>query len=164
MRVSEFRYANGWLGLKTDDPAAFRAVNLEPGDYDIVPHKAKRNNDQNAYFHVLVNEIARVTGQSDTDVKRRLNLEYGTLARDEYGKIVGAQLPVGVNPDSLYPYFKAYKGVEIDGKSYLCYLAYKRTSELNTAEFAKLMDGTISEAKELGIDTDTPEEKARYEE
>ena len=35
---------------------------------------------------------------------------------------------------------------------------------LNSKEFAHLVDGAIEEAKELGIQTDTPEQLARYKE
>ena len=35
---------------------------------------------------------------------------------------------------------------------------------MNTKEFAHLVDGAIEEAKELGIQTDTPEQLARYKE
>ena len=35
---------------------------------------------------------------------------------------------------------------------------------MDTKEFAHLVDGAITEAKELGIQTDTPEMVARYKE
>ena len=34
---------------------------------------------------------------------------------------------------------------------------------MDTKEMARLIDGTIREAKELGIETDTPETLARYQ-
>lgn len=52
----------------------------------------------------------------------------------------------------------------LDGKEYNCYLFYKRTRTLDSKEMARLIDGTIHVAQELGIDTDTPEQVARYKE
>lgn len=45
-----------------------------------------------------------------------------------------------------------------------CYLVYKDTSKMDTKEFSHLIDGAIDEAKALGIETDTPEQLARYKE
>ena len=95
-------------------------------------------------------------------VKRKLVVDYGVLARDEDGQIIGFKLPPGVNVDCIYPYTRLYKQVEENGKQFNCYLVYKRSSEMDTKEMARLIDGAIWEAKELGIDTDTPEERARW--
>ena len=35
---------------------------------------------------------------------------------------------------------------------------------MDSAEMARLIDGAIEEARELGIETDTPEQLARYKE
>lgn len=45
-----------------------------------------------------------------------------------------------------------------------CYLAYKQTHLMDSKEMARLIDGAIEVAKELGIETDTPEQLARYKE
>lgn len=123
-----------------------------------------RSRDANAYFHVLVNKIADATGQSDGEVKRALVLEYGALARDETGSAVGAMLPAKVNVNLYYPYAKWYKSANLDGKEYDCYLFYKHTHELDSKEMARLIDGAIQNARELNIDTDTPEQIARLKE
>lgn len=39
-----------------------------------------------------------------------------------------------------------------------------RTEAMDTKEFSHLIDGAIDEAKALGIETDTPEQLARYKE
>lgn len=124
--------------------------------------RKKRSNDANSYFHVIVNAIAEARGLSDDEVKRKLVVDYGVLARDEDGQIIGFKLPPGVNVDFIYPYTRLYKQVEENGKQFNCYLVYKRSSEMDTKEMTRLIDGAIWEAKELGIDTDTPEERARW--
>lgn len=125
------------------------------------PH---RSDNSNKYFHLLVNEIAAVTGQSDDEVKRKLVVDYGTIARDDDGKIMGMKLPQGVDVSMVYPYTRLYKTVEENGKAMNCYLIYKRSSWMDSKEMAHLIDGAVQVARELGIDTDTPEAKARYTE
>lgn len=123
-----------------------------------------RSKDANAYFHVLVNKIAEAQGLGDDEVKRSLVVEYGALARDDDGQLIGAMLPAGADIDQFYPYTRMYKTMELEGREYECYLFYKRTHTLDTKEMARLIDGTIYVARELGIDTDTPEQIARYKE
>lgn len=120
--------------------------------------KKKRSLDANAYFHLLVNKIARNMLVSDDEVKQRLVKSYGTLARDENGDLIGAMLPAGVDVDRFYPYTRNYKTEYRGGKEFSCYLFYKRTRELNSAEMAHLIEGTIWEAKRLGIETRSKEE------
>lgn len=116
--------------------------------------KDKRSLNANAYFHALVNEIARVCKATDTEIKRNLVLEYGVVARDINGQIVGFKLPPSVEVDDIYPYTRLHSQVVENGKTFNCYLLYKRTADLNTAEFSRLLEGAIQEAKELGIETD----------
>ena len=123
-----------------------------------------RSKDANAYFHVLVNKIAEAQGLGDDEVKRSLVVEYGALARDDDGQLIGAMLPAGADIDQFYPYTRMYKTMELEGREYECYLFYKRTHTLDTKEMARLIDGTIYVARELGIDTGTPEQIARYKE
>lgn len=134
-------------------------VNLE-----IKRWREPRSKDANSYFHVLVNKIAEVQNLGDEEVKRRLVSEYGALARDEDGQLIGAMLPAGADMSQFYPYTRMYKEKEVDGKLYECYLFYKRSHELDSKEMSRLIDGAIYEARELGIDTDTPEMIARYKE
>lgn len=131
---------------------------------DIKVWREPRSKDANAYFHVLVNKIAEAQGLGDDEVKRSLVVEYGALARDEDGQLIGAMLPAGADIDQFYPYTRMYKTMELEGREYECYLFYKRTHTLDTKEMARLIDGAIYVARELGIDTDTPEQIARYKE
>ena len=130
--------------------------------------REKRSLDANAYFHVLVNAIAMALADSpdapsDTEVKRRLVLDYGAVDRDDNGDIIGAKLPASVNVLQYYPYAKPYKTVVENGREYQCYIFYKRTRTLDSKEMARLIDGAIQEAKALGIETRTPQEIAAME-
>jgi len=131
---------------------------------EIKKYREKRSKDANAYFHVLVNKIAEAQGLGNDEVKKSLVIEYGALAKDEDGYTVGFKLPESVKIDSIYPYAKIFDVREEDGRTFNCYLVYKHTHELDSKEMSRLIDGTIYEAKELGIETETPEQLARYKE
>ncbi len=133
-------------------------------DVEIKQHREKRSKSANAYFHVLVNKIAGETGEKDDDVKIRLVLGYGAIARDEDGLSIGFKLPASVDVSKIYPYARLFDQREENGKLFSCYLVMKPTHEMDTKEMARLIDGAIEEAKALGIETDTPETLARYQE
>lgn len=150
------------LELDGDFADGYEAMKNFDLEIRIAKWREKRSNNANAYFHLLVNEIAMVTGDSDDAVKRRLVVDYGALARDINGNVVGFKLPAGVDVDSIYPYTKWFKSVIEDGKTFDCYLVYKHSSDMDTKEMSRLIDGTVREAKELNIDTDTPDAAARW--
>lgn len=110
----------------------------------------KRSKDANAYFHVLVNELARYYSMSDTDMKIKMNLDYGTIARFEDGRIKGCKVPDGTDMKEIYQYSKWYKSDE-NGDD--CYIFYKETHTLNTKEMAQLINGVIQECENAGIET-----------
>jgi hypothetical protein len=120
-----------------------------------------RSNDANAYFHVLVNAIAMNRGLPDADVKRRLIEDYGVVDRDEHGPLGFMSAP-GVDPHRVAQYVRLYKQTVKDGKTYNCYLLLKPSHLMDSAEMSRLIEGAIYEAKQLGIDTDTPEQRMRF--
>lgn len=133
-------------------------------DVELKRHREKRSMNANAYFHVLVNKIAAESGGSDDAVKRRLVVAYGAIDTDEDGLKIGFKLPAAVDVDKIYPYVRCFDTREENGKLFKCYLVYKHTSDMDSKEMARLIDGAVAEARELGIETDTPEQIARYKE
>lgn len=129
---------------------------------EIKKYREKRSKDANAYFHVLVNKIAEAQGLGNDEVKKSMVIEYGALAKDDDGYTVGFKLPASVNIDTIYPYAKVFDVREENGRTFNCYLVYKHTHELDSKEMARLIDGAIYVAKDLGIETDTPEVIAKY--
>lgn len=130
-------------------------------DITIKKHREKRSLDANAYFHVLVSEIAKKVGIGLEQCKVNMNIEYGAIARDEEGKKIGFMLPQGVDVNSIYKYTKWFDERVINGVKFNCYMVFKETHTLDSKEMARLIDGTIQEAKQLGIVTETPDEIAR---
>ena len=149
------------LTISTRDSAVLTAWDeLRDTDIDASIKKwhKKRSLDANAYFHALCNEIAKVLRISDTECKRRLVLDYGTVDRDDDGRVAGAKLPASVDPTRYYEYCKPYATQQEGGREYICYVFYKQTRFYDSAEMARLIDGTIQEAKSLGIETLPPHE------
>lgn len=128
---------------------------------EIKVYRKPRSLDANAYLHVIVNKIACALGSSDDEVKRELVVKYGTVEADADGNPVGAMLPMGADIDRYYPYTRCYKTMEMNGKAYNCYLFYKRTRDMDSREMSHLIDGAVWEAKQLGIETLTPDQIAQ---
>lgn len=114
--------------------------------------REKRSLDANAYFHVLVNKLARKLGTSDTEMKVRMNLEYGTCATNDDGTKVGIKIPYGTHIEQFYPYCKKFGESEANGLLFEHYLLYKETHTLDSKEMSQLIDGVVSECKAQGIE------------
>lgn len=50
----------------------------------------------------------------------------------------------------------------VNGKKFKHYRAIKGSSEYDSKEMSIFLEGIISECRDVGIETDTPEEVARY--
>ena len=131
---------------------------------DIKKYRRRRSLNANSYFHLLVGKIAESLGHGHDETKRRLVCEYGTFARNDDGSTVGFKVPIKVDVSKLYEYVKCFDTVTEGGMDFNCYVCFKHTSDMDSAEMARLIDGTIRDAQELGIETDTPEQLARYRE
>lgn len=118
----------------------------------------KRSLDANAYFHFLVNKLARYFNVADDDMKIKMNLQYGTVARDENNKCIGVKIPANVDIRKFYKYTKWFGECVEGGIKFNKYLFYKQTHTLNTKEMADLIEGVVQECRDNGIPTKTDEE------
>lgn len=121
-------------------------------------YRQQRSLDANAYFHVLVNKLARKIGISDSEMKVKMNLEYGTVARNMDDTKVGIKVPYGTKVEQFYPYCLKFGECVENGMTFEKYLLYKQTHELDTKEMSDLISGVVDECKKLGIETKTKEE------
>jgi hypothetical protein len=142
----------------------FDRLKEEDLDIEIKKHRKRRSLSANAYFHVLVNKIAEAQGLGNDEIKTSLVCEYGSLAKDKDGSTVGFKLPESVDVTTIYPYVKCFDTRIEGGKTFNCYLVYKQTHLMDSKEMARLIDGAVYTAKDLGIETDTPEQLAKYKE
>lgn len=120
-------------------------------------YREKRSLTANAYFHVLCSKIAAELRTDIDAVKKRMVRMYGCVADSDDGYPITVTVPKGVNIEAYYPYVEwMYGDATAD-----VYMLLKQTHLMNTAEFARLIDGVVDEAKRLGIETLPPEELER---
>lgn len=116
--------------------------------YEILEYKEKRSLDSNSYAWVLIVKIADILRKNKNDVYLSMLKDYGQSAIIKISSII--------RPGE---YFKYYELVNIkDDYSY--YKVFKGSSEFDSKEMSIFIDGIITEAQDLGIETKTPQEIA----
>lgn len=123
-------------------------------DFKISKHREKRSLDANAYYWVLVGKIAEALRQD----KQKIHL----MMLHSYGVIY--QMATPIHEIGGIKYFELDGIREKDGKRMYIYNVYKPSSEMNTKEMSKLIDGVVETAKEMEIETMTPDELKRLKE
>ena len=121
-------------------------------------YRKKRSLDANAYCWVLMTKIANHPDirSSKEEVYEEMLQKYGFLYQDEEGYIP-MTVKAGVNMSKIVGHWKFYKS---NGK-FDSYLMLKGSSEYTTYEMSYFIDMVVQEAKELGIETLTPDELER---
>ena len=122
----------------------------------------------NSYAWALIEQLAARLKTDKESVYEEMIRRYGVGESyiDEAGNEckVLFSLREGV-PPALVARHYAETGVGyVEGKKFIHYRAIKGTSEYSTKEMSVFLDGIISECQEVGIETDTPEQIARYKE
>lgn len=113
-------------------------------------YKERRSLNANNYAWKLITEIGNKTLQSKEDVYFLMLKRYG---QSEMFSAL-AHIPFG---DYVKHYEEAGEST-LNGKLFKHYRVYKGSSEFDTKEMSIFIDGIVSEAKELGIETMTPNE------
>lgn len=116
-------------------------------------YREKRSLNANAYAWLLITKIGNVTKQSKEDVYFLMLKRYG---QSEMISVM-AHIPIG----EYVKYCEEAGESTLNGKLFKHYRVYKGSSEFDTKEMSIFIDGIVSEAKDLGIQTDTPEQIAR---
>lgn len=130
-------------------------------------HRERRSLDANGYYWKLLSQIAEILGNSKAYQHNWMLRRYGQLV------MFGEQAAYVVLPDTeeaekqvdesetyhLKPTSQVREGK--DGVMYRTYMMLKGSREYDTKEMSVLIDGTVSCAKELGIQTMTPVEIER---
>ena len=135
-------------------------------DIEVKIHREKRSRNANAYYWELVGRIATYIGASRAFVHNMLLRDYGTL------EVVGGENMTTWLPDDPETDILALESAEyhlaptsyaklIDGKMWRMYHHIKGSSRYDTAEMARLIDGAVSEAKSMDIETLPPDELER---
>lgn len=127
--------------------------NVELLSIEIKEYKKRRSLNANAYAWKLITEIADVLRLPKDTVYIAMLKRYG---QSELISVL-SHIPV----EGYIKYFEEAGESTLNGKHFKHYRVYKGSSEFDTREMSILIDGIVSEAKELNIQTETPEEIAR---
>lgn len=121
-----------------------------------------RSLDANAYFHVLCDNLRQKLGVSMAHMKNMLITSYGQIEYLSEGQalIYKTNAPPDYIQELEEAHMKFMKQGE-DGAYW--YKVYRGSHTYSSAEMHILLEGTIQEAKDQGIETKTPDELARLE-
>jgi hypothetical protein len=121
----------------------------------VVQYREKRSLDANAYLWVLLQKMAEVLKSDKWSLYLQMLKQYG-----QFTYIV-------VKPNAVESVKKQWREceevgeVDVNGTKAVQMLCYYGSSTYDAKEFSILLDGVISEAKDLGIETLPSEELER---
>lgn len=124
--------------------------------FDIKQHREKRSLNANAYAWVLIGKIADATHLTKDAVYLHLLRQYGQ------SEVVSVRSDINV--EGYFKYYEPFGRSALNGKEFTHYRVYKGSSEYDSKEMAVLIDGIVSEAEELDIETLPPQELMRLKE
>ena len=124
--------------------------------FEIKEHKEKRSLTANAYAWTLIGKIADALRTSKEET-------YLTMLK-RYGQSEIVSVLSSIDVTGYFKYFEAVGKATLQGKEFTHYKIFKGSSEYDSREMAILIDGIISEAKELEIETLPPREIERLKE
>lgn len=151
-----------WLiTIETEEqPKVYDETKGEELTVDIKKFRPKRSLSANAYFHVLCDKIAERLKTSHAEVHNLMIARYGVIDEEVKNVILADEIPwqklesIHLRPTS------ATKMMD-NGKLYRVYIVMKGSHTYDTKQMATLIDGVVSEAKELDIETIPPSELER---
>lgn len=149
-----------WLCLKVGKDAAKFIDKMKPGktyEAELKEKKKKRSLDANAYFWVLCGKLAAKVGLTKEEVYRELIRDIG----DNY-----EILPIRDHAVQKWIEVWGKHGIgwvcEVLGRcrtpGYTNVIAYYGSSTYDTAQMSALINLTVHECKQQGIETMTPQE------
>ena len=134
------------------------------GAVEIKPFRTKRSLNANAYFYVLVTKIAEKLRTSVNEVHNLMISRYGYPEIVE-NNLVTVPLREDIDPnkvDGIHLKSTGVITVNSKGTRYVNYYLMRGSHTYSTVEMNRLIEGVISEAKEIGgIEVLTPAEKER---
>lgn len=132
-------------------------------DVEVKVHKEKRSNDANAYFWTLCDKIAKVLS------KEGVNKTKIEVYRD-YIKDYSTPIPLPVKSEAVEEFCRNW---QTGGIGWLCEIVddsklqgykllhvYYGSSTFDKEQMSRLIDAVVNDAKELGIETRTPDQLA----
>lgn len=129
--------------------------------FDVDLFRAKRSLNANAYFWQLCDKMAKKLGADKDIIYLMMLSRYGVFQDVEVvSEAVETLQQMFRYCEEVYSY-KAEREAqdgETEAKTIKCIRCYIGSSHYDTKEMSDLINGTVNDAQELGIDTWTPEE------
>lgn len=123
--------------------------------YEVKEYKEKRNLDQNAKYWKLLNELALTLKIGVEELHFKMLKDYS----QRYEILVPKDIKLrGID------YYEKKSKIIRNGQEFIVYQVFTPSHELNTREFALLLQGLCDECKEQGIETLSPNELKKLEE
>lgn len=123
--------------------------------YEVKEYKEKRNLDQNAKYWKLLNELALTLKIGVEELHFKMLKDYS----QRYEILVPKDIKLrGIE------YYERKSKIIRNGQEFIVYQIFTPSHELNTREFALLLQGLCNECKEQGIETFSPNELKKLEE
>ncbi len=117
---------------------------------EIKKYRKKRSLNSNNYAWELITQIANIIKSSKEEVY--------LLMLKRYGQSQMISVLEEIDVSKFLKYYEEAGESILNGKKFKHYKVYTGSSEMDTKEMSILIDGIVSEAKELGIETLTPKE------
>lgn len=154
--------AKKWLiTFETDQkPEVFDSLRDKELKIEIKENKPGRSLNANAYFHKLVDLIAEAVGSSHVEIHNSMIARYGQ-PDDEIKNIIMADRIPWNKLDTIHLRPTLATRTLDDGELYRVYIVMRGSHTYDTKEMARLIDGVVSEAKDLGVETLPPQEIER---
>ena len=122
--------------------------------YELKEYKQQRNKQQNSKYWKLISELSLVTKIGIEELHFDMLKNYS----QRYEILVPSDIELrGIE------YYEQKSKLSKNGREYTVYHVFTPSHELNTSEFAILMQGLVEECKAQGIDTRSPDEIRRDE-
>jgi hypothetical protein len=122
---------------------------------EIKQYRQKRSLDANAYLWVLLQKIAEAVNSSKDEVYLQMLERYGVFTHI----VVKPHIVDKVKQE--WRTVRELGEVTVNGKTGIQLQCYFGSSTYDAKEMSVLIDGVVSECKEMGIETMTPDEIAR---
>ena len=148
------------LVLLGDFREEYRKLKDQPVDVLIKKHRSLRSLDANAYCWVLISKLAESMQPplSKEEVYRLMLQRYGQ------GGVISVQTEKLDSVKRAFDYWEEKGTGTVNGKEFTHLHVWVGSSKYDTKEMAVFIDGIIAECKELGIETDTPEQIRQFKE
>lgn len=140
--------------------------NRNEGQFEVKPYKEKpkkRSLDANAYYWVLLDQLADVLGLARDDLHKEMLHDFGTWEYNADGSPKWVILPKNEPlPKDGYFYDMgadvSVKGENSGDEMGHAYIIIRGSHTYNPKEMSRLINGLVQECRQQGIETMTPAE------